>query len=195
MRALLLLLGLASGGAAAYLAWDRAASDLAVIGAMLLAVLALALFQLTPAPRPDVRLRPGDDEPPSPPRSLRPSGGEAPKRSPRRLSDAKTPAERRELAELAENLAAVAGQRGSATERDVAAASHVDLYLLSAGRNQIAVIKELRAHLGYGLKEAKDLTDAARKGQRPVIARQMPADRARNIARAVAGAGGKAELR
>ncbi len=43
------------------------------------------------------------------------------------------------------------------------AASEVSVILASAGANKIAVLKEVRAITGLGLKEAKDLVDAAPK--------------------------------
>lgn len=39
----------------------------------------------------------------------------------------------------------------------------VNVILASAGANKIAVLKEVRAITGLGLKEAKDLVDAAPK--------------------------------
>ena len=42
-------------------------------------------------------------------------------------------------------------------------ASTVDVILASAGANKINVLKEVRAITGLGLKEAKDLVDAAPK--------------------------------
>ena len=41
--------------------------------------------------------------------------------------------------------------------------SEVSVILASAGANKIAVLKEVRAITGLGLKEAKDLVDAAPK--------------------------------
>ena len=42
-------------------------------------------------------------------------------------------------------------------------ASEVSVILANAGANKIAVLKEVRAITGLGLKEAKDLVDAAPK--------------------------------
>ena len=42
-------------------------------------------------------------------------------------------------------------------------ASEVNVILASAGANKIAVLKEVRAITGLGLKEAKDLVDGAPK--------------------------------
>ena len=44
-----------------------------------------------------------------------------------------------------------------------AEATEVSVILASAGANKIAVLKEVRAITGLGLKEAKDLVDAAPK--------------------------------
>lgn len=58
-------------------------------------------------------------------------------------------------------VAAVAAPAaGEATEE---ASSEVTVVLASAGANKIAVLKEVRAITGLGLKEAKDLVDAAPK--------------------------------
>ncbi len=55
-------------------------------------------------------------------------------------------------------VAAVAGGGEAAAEKD-----EFDVVLASAGGNKIAVIKEVRAITGLGLKEAKDLVDGAPK--------------------------------
>jgi len=55
-------------------------------------------------------------------------------------------------------VAAPAAAEGGAEE-----ASEVTVVLASAGANKIAVLKEVRAITGLGLKEAKDLVDAAPK--------------------------------
>ena len=53
---------------------------------------------------------------------------------------------------------AAAGEAAGADE-----ASEVNVILASAGANKIAVLKEVRAITGLGLKEAKDLVDGAPK--------------------------------
>ena len=55
-------------------------------------------------------------------------------------------------------VAAPAAAEGGAEE-----ASEVSVILASAGANKIAVLKEVRAITGLGLKEAKDLVDGAPK--------------------------------
>lgn len=58
---------------------------------------------------------------------------------------------------------AVAAAPAAAAEAGEAEASEVSVVLASAGANKIAVLKEVRAITGLGLKEAKDLVDAAPK--------------------------------
>ena len=54
---------------------------------------------------------------------------------------------------------AAAGEAAGGAEE----ASEVTVVLASAGANKIAVLKEVRAITGLGLKEAKDLVDGAPK--------------------------------
>ena len=56
---------------------------------------------------------------------------------------------------------AAAPAAGAAAEEE--APSEVNVILASAGANKIAVLKEVRAITGLGLKEAKDLVDNAPK--------------------------------
>lgn len=58
---------------------------------------------------------------------------------------------------------AVAAAPAAAAEAGAEEASEVNVVLASAGANKIAVLKEVRAITGLGLKEAKDLVDAAPK--------------------------------
>ena len=58
---------------------------------------------------------------------------------------------------------AAAPAAGAASEGGAEEASEVSVILASAGANKIAVLKEVRAITGLGLKEAKDLVDAAPK--------------------------------
>ena len=58
---------------------------------------------------------------------------------------------------------AVAAAPVAAAEAGAEEASEVSVILASAGANKIAVLKEVRAITGLGLKEAKDLVDAAPK--------------------------------
>ena len=59
-------------------------------------------------------------------------------------------------------VAAVAAAPAAAAEA-AEEASEVSVILASAGANKIAVLKEVRAITGLGLKEAKDLVDGAPK--------------------------------
>ena len=51
-------------------------------------------------------------------------------------------------------------------------ASEVTVVLASAGANKIAVLKEVRAITGLGLKEAKDLVDGAPKTIKENVAKE-----------------------
>ena len=63
-------------------------------------------------------------------------------------------------APVAVAAAGPASAAGAAAEEE---ASTVNVVLASAGANKIAVLKEVRAITGLGLKEAKDLVDNAPK--------------------------------
>ena len=58
---------------------------------------------------------------------------------------------------------AVAAVAAAPAEAAAEEASEVNVILASAGANKIAVLKEVRAITGLGLKEAKDLVDGAPK--------------------------------
>ena len=58
---------------------------------------------------------------------------------------------------------AVAAVAAAPAEAAADEASEVNVILASAGANKIAVLKEVRAITGLGLKEAKDLVDGAPK--------------------------------
>ena len=58
---------------------------------------------------------------------------------------------------------AVAAAPAAAGEAAAEEASEVNVILASAGANKIAVLKEVRAITGLGVKEAKDLVDGAPK--------------------------------
>ena len=60
-------------------------------------------------------------------------------------------------------VAVAAAAPAAAAEGGADEASEVNVILASAGANKIAVLKEVRAITGLGLKEAKDLVDAAPK--------------------------------
>ncbi|MBQ8167898.1 50S ribosomal protein L7/L12 [bacterium] len=58
-------------------------------------------------------------------------------------------------------VAVAAAPVAAAGEAAADEATEVSVVLASAGANKIAVLKEVRAITGLGLKEAKDLVDAA----------------------------------
>ena len=60
-------------------------------------------------------------------------------------------------------VAVAAAAPAAAGAAEDAADAEVTLVLASAGANKIAVLKEVRAITGLGLKEAKDLVDGAPK--------------------------------
>ncbi len=60
-------------------------------------------------------------------------------------------------------VAVAAAPAAAAAEGGAEEASEVNVILASAGANKIAVLKEVRAITGLGLKEAKDLVDGAPK--------------------------------
>ena len=69
--------------------------------------------------------------------------------------------------------------------------SAFDVNLTDAGGNKIAVIKAVKEALGLGLKEAKDLVDAAPS----VLKAGMKKEDAENLKKQVEAAGGKVELK
>ncbi|MBQ6924164.1 MAG: 50S ribosomal protein L7/L12, partial [Kiritimatiellae bacterium] len=66
-----------------------------------------------------------------------------------------------------------------------------DVVLTEVGGNKIAVIKEVRAITGLGLKDAKDLVDGAPKAIKSGIAK----DEAEKIKEQVEKAGAKVEIK
>ena len=60
-------------------------------------------------------------------------------------------------------VAVAAAAPAAAGEAAAEEASEVSVILAAAGANKIAVLKEVRAITGLGLKEAKDLVDGAPK--------------------------------
>lgn len=71
------------------------------------------------------------------------------------------------------------------------AATEVNVVLTSAGANKIAVLKEVRAITGLGLKEAKDLVDAAPKA----IKEGIKKEEAEEIKKKLEEAGATVELK
>lgn len=65
-----------------------------------------------------------------------------------------------------------AGPSGDAGGAAAAEQTEFDVMLLSPGDKKIAVIKEVRAITGLGLKEAKELVDSAPKAVKEAIAKE-----------------------
>ncbi len=84
-------------------------------------------------------------------------------------------------------VAAPAAGAAAAGEEKTAFAVH----LASAGAQKIAVIKAVKEALGLGLKEAKDLVDAAPS----LLKDAMKKDEAETLKKAIEAAGGKVELK
>jgi len=78
------------------------------------------------------------------------------------------------------------GDAPAAEEKD-----EFDVILTEAGGNKIAVIKEVRALTGLGLKEAKELVESAPKP----VKEGAPKDEAEEIKKKLEAAGAKAELK
>ncbi|MBK8623369.1 MAG: 50S ribosomal protein L7/L12 [Saprospiraceae bacterium] len=66
-----------------------------------------------------------------------------------------------------------------------------DVHLTSAGANKLAIVKEVKTLLNLGLKEAKDLVDAAPT----VLKAAAPKAEAEAIKAALEGAGASVELK
>lgn len=90
-------------------------------------------------------------------------------------------------------MAAMPGQAAGAQAGAAAAEekSSVTIVLKSAGTNKIQVIKEIRAVTTLGLKEAKDLVDAAPKP----IKDNVPVKEAETIKKALEAAGAAVEFK
>lgn len=84
-------------------------------------------------------------------------------------------------------VAAVAGMAAEAAE----AQSEFDVILAEAGANKINVIKEVRAITGLGLKEAKDLVEAAPKAVKQAVSK----DEADKIKKQLEDAGAKVDIK
>ena len=67
---------------------------------------------------------------------------------------------------------AVAAAPAAAGEAAAEEASEVSVILAAAGANKIAVLKEVRAITGLGLKEAKELVDGAPKAVKEGIKKE-----------------------
>ncbi|MBE6370041.1 MAG: 50S ribosomal protein L7/L12 [Lentisphaerae bacterium] len=86
-------------------------------------------------------------------------------------------------------VAAVAGAAAPAAAAEEK--TEFDVVLASFGDNKVAVIKEVRAITGLGLKEAKDLVEAAPKAVKEAVSKE-DADK---IKAQLEGAGAKVEIK
>jgi large subunit ribosomal protein L7/L12 len=84
-------------------------------------------------------------------------------------------------------VAAVAAAAAPAVEEK----DEFNVVLANAGANKINVIKEVRAITGLGLKEAKDLVEAAPK----VVKEAVKKDEAEKLKKQLEGAGATVELK
>ena len=105
-----------------------------------------------------------------------------------------------EAAELSKQLeekwgvtaaAAVAAAPAAGGAAQAEEKSEFDVHLVSAGDKKINVIKEVRALTGLGLKEAKDLVEAAPKELKSGVAKKE----ADEIKKKLEAAGAKVELK
>ena len=87
--------------------------------------------------------------------------------------------------------AAVAVVGGAAVAAAGEEKSSFNVHLTDAGAAKVAVIKAVKDALGLGLKEAKDLVDAAPG----VLKEGMKKEEAEAIKKAIEAAGGKVELK
>jgi len=84
-------------------------------------------------------------------------------------------------------MAGPAADAGPAAEEK----TEFDVILVDAGANKIAVIKEVRAITGLGLKEAKDLVEAGGKA----VKEAAPKEEAEELKKKLEEAGAKVELK
>lgn len=105
-----------------------------------------------------------------------------------------------EAAELSKELeeawgvsaaAAVAAAPAAAAGEAAAEKTEFDVVLASAGANKIAVIKEVRGITGLGLKEAKELVEAAPKALKEGVAK----DEAEEVKAKLEAAGATVEVK
>ena len=86
---------------------------------------------------------------------------------------------------------AVAAAPGAAGGEAAEEKDSFDVVLASAGGNKIAVIKEVRAITGLGLKEAKELVEGAPKTVKEAVGK----DDAEEMKKKLEAAGAKVELK
>src|SRR5437016_1114021 len=88
-------------------------------------------------------------------------------------------------------VAAAAAPAAAAAAPAAEAQTEFTIVLKEAGANKIGVIKEVRAISGLGLKEAKDLVEAAPKN----VKENAPKAEAEEIKKKLEAAGAKVELK
>ena len=88
-------------------------------------------------------------------------------------------------------VAAAAAAGPAAAAAPVEEQTEFNVILVEAGANKINVIKEVRALTGLGLKEAKDLVEAAPKAVKEAVSK----DEAEKVKKQLEGAGAKVELK
>ena len=88
-------------------------------------------------------------------------------------------------------VAVAAAPAAGAADAGEAADAEVTVVLASAGANKIAVLKEVRAITGLGLKEAKDLVDGAPKP----VKENVKKEDAEAIKKQLEAAGAKVEIK
>ncbi len=88
-------------------------------------------------------------------------------------------------------VAAVAAVAGAGNEDAAEEKTEFEVFLSEAGSNKIAVIKEVRTITGLGLKEAKDLVEAAPKSLKKDVAKAE----AEEMKKKLEAAGAKVELK
>jgi large subunit ribosomal protein L7/L12 len=88
-------------------------------------------------------------------------------------------------------VAAPAGGGGDGDSSGAEEQTEFDVILSEFGGNKIAVIKEVRGITGLGLKEAKELVEAAPKPVKEGVSK----DEAEKISKKLEAAGAKAEIK
>ena len=88
-------------------------------------------------------------------------------------------------------VAVAAAGGGAAAAAPVEEKTEFDVILTEAGAQKINVIKEVRAITGLGLKEAKDLVEAAPKPVKEAVSK----DEAEKIKAQLEGAGAKVDVK
>ncbi|HWJ72799.1 large subunit ribosomal protein L7/L12 [Kaistia soli DSM 19436] len=88
-------------------------------------------------------------------------------------------------------VAVAAAGGGAAAAAPVEEKTEFDVILVEAGANKINVIKEVRAITALGLKEAKDLVEAAPKAVKEAVSK----DEAAKLKAQLEGAGAKVDVK